>query len=74
MSEHISRSRQGTVALSRTSTTDAEGNGNFCFIVNGRRIFAMGTNWVPMDAFHSNDINRIDCAMEMANDLGCNII
>lgn len=63
-----------TVALSRTSTTDAEGNGDFCFIVNGRRIFAMGTNWVPMDAFHSNDINRIDRAMEMANDLGCNII
>lgn len=63
-----------TVGLSRTSTTDKDGNGDFCFIVNGKRVFAMGTNWVPLDAFHSNDINRIDYAMEMANDIGCNII
>ncbi len=62
------------VSLSRTSTTDADGNGDFCFIINGKRIFAMGTNWVPLDAFHANDINRVDAAMELANDIGCNII
>lgn len=62
------------VSLSRTSTTDKDGSGDFCLIVNGKRIFAMGTNWVPLDAFHSNDINRVDRAMEMADDIGCNII
>ena len=63
-----------TVELSRTSTTDKDGNGDFCFIINGKRVFAMGTNWVPMDAFHSNDVNRIQPAIDMAVDLGCNII
>ncbi len=62
------------IELSRTSTTDKDGSGDFCFIVNGKRIFAMGTNWVPLDAFHSNDANRVDRAMEMADDIGCNII
>ena len=63
-----------TVRLARTSTTDRDGNGDFCFIINGKRVFAMGTNWVPLDAFHSNDINRIQPAIDMAVDLGCNII
>lgn len=63
-----------SVSLARTSTTDADGNGDFCFVINGKRIFAMGTNWVPLDAFHANDINRIDPAIDMAVDLGCNII
>ncbi len=63
-----------TVELSRTSTTDAEGNGDFCFVINGKRVFAMGTNWVPLDAFHSNDINRVDRTMEMVKDIHCNII
>ncbi len=63
-----------TVALSRTSTTDKEGNGDFCFVINGKRVFAMGTNWVPLDAFHSRDIERLQPAMDMAVDIGCNII
>lgn len=62
------------VQLVRTSTTDENGNGDFCFVINGKRVFAMGTNWVPMDAFHSNDVNRIDRAVDMAVDIGCNII
>ncbi len=62
------------VDLKRTSTTDAQGRGDFCLTVNGKRIFAMGTNWVPLDAFPSNDCNRVDRAMGLANDLGCNII
>ena len=71
---HTMRTGIRTVELSRTSTTDKDGNGDFCFIINGKRVFAMGTNWVPMDAFHANDINRIEAAVDMAVDLGCNII
>ena len=62
------------IELSRTSTTDRDGNGDFCFIVNGKRVFVMGTNWVPLDAFHANDVNRVDRTLEMANDIHCNII
>lgn len=71
---HTMRTGIRTVELSRTSTTDKDGNGDFCFIINGKRVFAMGTNWVPLDAFHSNDVARIQPAIDMAVDLGCNII
>ncbi|MBR2460016.1 MAG: glycoside hydrolase family 2 [Clostridia bacterium] len=63
-----------TVELKRTSVTDADGNGDFRFIVNGKPIFAMGTNWVPVDAFHSRDAERIPEIVPMLSDLGCNII
>ncbi len=71
---HTMRTGIRTVELSRTSTTDRDGNGDFCFIINGKRVFAMGTNWVPLDAFHSNDAGRIQPAIDMAVDIGCNII
>ncbi len=63
-----------TVELDRTSTTDRDGNGEFCIKINGKRIFAMGTNWVPVDAFHSNDVKRIPEITPMLNDLNCNIV
>ena len=63
-----------TVELERTDTTNRNGNGKFGFKVNGKPIFAMGTNWVPLDAFPSNDINRLPKALEMLDDLGCNMV
>jgi beta-mannosidase len=63
-----------TAELDRTSTTDREGSGEFCIKINGKRIFAMGTNWVPVDAFHSNDVKRIPEIVPMLNDLNCNIV
>lgn len=63
-----------TVKLVRTSTTDENGNGEFCFIINREKVFAKGTNWVPADAFHSRDRERIPRILEMAKDLKCNII
>lgn len=63
-----------TVELLRTSTTDTDGNGEFCFKINGRKIFALGTNWVPLDAFHSNDINRLPDALNLLDDIGCNTV
>ncbi len=62
------------VELSRTNTTDKEGNGDFCFVVNGRRIFAMGSNWVPLDPFHSKDEERLDKAFELLYDIGSNVV
>lgn len=63
-----------TVALERTSTTDENGSGEFCIRVNGEKIFAMGTNWVPLDALHSNDVKRLPQVLQMLTDLGCNIV
>lgn len=63
-----------TVLLDRTSTTTADGNGEFCFIVNGKRIFAMGSNWVPVDAYHSRDEERLPQILPMLTDIGCNIV
>lgn len=63
-----------TVELKRTDTTDSAGNGDFCFIVNGERIFAMGSNWVPLDAFHSRDAERLEKAFELLYDVGSNIV
>ncbi|MBP5207447.1 MAG: hypothetical protein J6330_03215 [Clostridia bacterium] len=61
-----------TVRLDRTSTTDVGGNGEFCFVINGKKIFYLGTNWVPLDAFHSNDIKRLDQTFALLLDSGCN--
>lgn len=63
-----------TVELERTEVTDSAGGGEFCFRVNGERLFVKGTNWVPVDAYHSRDAERIPQILEMAVDLGCNMI
>lgn len=62
------------VQLDRTSTTDKNGNGEFRFILNGKPVFAMGTNWVPVDAYHSRDEERLDMILPMLTDIGCNIV
>jgi beta-mannosidase len=63
-----------SVELIRTSTTDENGNGEFLFKINGKKIFCLGTNWVPLDAFHSRDLERLAPALEMIDDIGCNMI
>ncbi|MBE6559369.1 MAG: hypothetical protein E7661_10235 [Ruminococcaceae bacterium] len=61
-----------TVELDRT--TFAGDNGQFRFVINGKPVFAMGSNWVPLDAFHSRDAERLPKALEMLDEAGCNII
>ncbi len=63
-----------TVTLDKTPLTDAAGRGEFCFRVNGQRMFVMGTNWVPLDAFHSRDRQRLAKAMELVEDIGVNML
>lgn len=62
-----------TVELVRTDTYE-DGNGDFCFKVNGRRVFIMGTNWVPLDAFHENDGKRLEKALALLDDVGVNAV
>ncbi len=63
-----------TVKLNMSDTTDEDGNGEFCFEINNKKIFVLGTNWVPLDAMHANDINRVSKALELLDDIGCNMV
>ncbi len=72
----ICRFRTGvrTVALERTDLTTPEGAGEFVFRVNGEKVFCKGSNWVPVDAFHSRDRARIPAVFDMVRDLNCNML
>ncbi|MCL2519204.1 MAG: hypothetical protein FWF15_11640, partial [Oscillospiraceae bacterium] len=63
-----------TVELKRTAVTSLDNPGDFRFIVNGEPIMCKGSNWVPLDAFHSNDRNRYDEALALFHDTHCNIL
>lgn len=63
-----------TIALSHTGMTRPEAPGDFGFIVNGERIFVKGTNWVPLDSLHSRDLQHVDAAVGMLNELNCNMV
>ena len=58
--------------LKRTSQCGEDGD--FCFIVNGQRIFVMGTNWVPTDALPSRHDEYTLRDIMRAEELGCNMI
>lgn len=63
-----------TVDLRRTSVTDIAGSGEFCFLVNDERVFIHGSNWVPADAYHSRDRERIPTMIGLAEEVGCNML
>ncbi len=48
--------------------------GRFDFIVNGHKVFIMGTNWVPVDAFHCRHRERIGNILPMLRELNCNMV
>ncbi|MCL1793437.1 MAG: hypothetical protein FWG34_06180 [Oscillospiraceae bacterium] len=63
-----------TLELKRTAVTSLDNPGDFKFIVNGEPIMCKGSNWVPLDAFHSNDKNRYGDALALFSDTNCNIL
>jgi beta-mannosidase len=63
-----------SVALERTSTTNEKGEGEFCFWVNGEKIFILGNNHVPLDAYHSRDLSHTRPYFDMLEELGCNML
>ena len=62
-----------TVHLERSETLE-DGTGRFEFLVNNRRIFIKGSNWVPSDALHGENPERTEKALELFRDLGCNMV
>lgn len=61
------------VRLDRT-TLVTDDNAKFEFVVNGKKAFVLGTNWVPVDACHEDYDGRVRRALEMTTDLGCNAV
>jgi beta-mannosidase len=63
-----------TVQLKRSEITSLNEGGEFLFRVNGEPIMCKGSNWVPLDAFHSRDAERYEPVIALFDDLGCNIL
>jgi len=63
-----------TAKLEYTEVTTPEQPGEFVFVVNGVKVFAKGTNWVPLDAFHSRDLQHLKPTLDMLVDLNCNMV
>lgn len=63
-----------TVRLERTALTDTFFSGKFGFYVNDKKVFILGTNFVPIDALHSRDRERLPKVMELLEESGCNAI
>jgi len=61
------------IRLERTDT-NFDGNGKFLFKVNGRPTFIKGSNWVPLNAIHGEQQNRLVPVLELFRELRCNMI
>ena len=48
--------------------------GEFKVIVNDVPVFLKGTNWVPLDALHSRDAERLRRVHDLLEDAHCNVI
>ncbi len=60
------------VELERTSLAGPDGK--FLFRINGRKVFILGSNWVPTDTFPSRIDNFTVRGLELVKDIGCNMI
>ncbi len=63
-----------TVELRYAEQDENHKNGEFVFIVNGRKIFIKGSNWVPANALHGEKRERILQSLQLFTELGCNMI
>jgi beta-mannosidase len=63
-----------TAELIVTPINTVEEPGDFHFKVNNEYIFIKGTNWVPLDALHSRDLQHVEEGVAMLADLNCNMI
>jgi len=74
LDENTQRIGIRTIKLVRSEAVTPENPGEFVFMVNDEKIFVRGTNWVPLDAFHSRDKDHLRDALTMVVDLNCNMI
>ena len=53
-----------SVELVRRSSVDGQ-RGDFHFVVNGVPVYCRGTNWVPLNAFHSRDAALLSSRLDL---------
>ena len=63
-----------TVRFFESEAVDADGNGEFRFVVNNEEIFARGTNWKPLDPLPSRADAKVEKALQLVTDLNCNMV
>jgi len=63
-----------TIRLDRKNLPGQKKESEFCFYLNEERIFIKGTNWVPVDIFHSKDRGRLKKIFPLLDDIGCNMV
>ena len=63
-----------TVDLVRDAHPEPGVRGKFQFVVNGRKLFVLGSNWVPTDALHGENPERVVRDVDLFAELGCNMI
>lgn len=63
-----------TVDLIRSDESDIDLNGEFAFVVNGKKLFIKGANWVPANALHGEQRDRIEKILELYTELNCNML
>ncbi len=66
--------RIGVRTLELVNVLKPKDEGEFLIKANGCPILCKGTNWVPLDALHSRDAQRLQAAHDLLNDAGCNIV
>lgn len=66
--------RHGFRMLQLDRTDTVRPGGRFRFVVNGKPIMVFGSNWVPLDAYHSRDASRLPKALSLLDDVGGNIV
>ncbi len=62
-----------TATLMRTDTMLEDGH-CFKFVINGVDVMCRGSNWVPLDAYHSRDKEKYQKALSLFTDTHCNIV
>lgn len=60
-----------TVKLERSALAE---NGKFEFFVNDKKIYILGTNWVPTDALRVEETERSLRGLALVKDVGCNCV
>lgn len=66
--------RQGFRRVELLRSEIVEPGGKFEIRINNVKIYAIGSNWVPLDVYHSRDKEKYKKAIDLACDIGCNIL
>lgn len=63
-----------TVKLDYAEKASGAAVDRFQFIVNGKPLFALGSNWVPLDALHGEHRENLIPALELLEETHCNFV